>query len=82
MTPPTSTRQSDVCRTCGHPLTEELQVLSRHSTSEGAVAWVRCECGSLQAWFRPYGQSTEQLVAASEPPTSTGVDQRTGRQAS
>jgi hypothetical protein len=68
--------QNGTCYTCGRPFSEEQPILSRHSTSEGIVAWVRCECGSLQAWFRPYGESTGHLVASSEPPNSTGLDQR------
>lgn len=70
----TSTIQSTTCHTCGRPIAEEQQILSRHSTSEGIVAWVRCECGALQARFRPYGGSNEQLVASSEPAKPAGAN--------
>lgn len=53
------------CRVCGRP-TERQQLLSRHTTSEGIVSWVRCACGALEARFRPHG-SSERVVAASRP---------------
>lgn len=61
-----STIDHQACRACGRRLTDAQQVLSRHSTSEGVVAWIRCPCGALQARFRPYGQSFERVVASSD----------------
>jgi RNase P subunit RPR2 len=61
-----STIDHRTCRACGRRITDAQQVLSRHSTAEGVVAWVRCSCGALQARFRPYGQSSERVVASSD----------------
>jgi hypothetical protein len=64
-----STIDANTCGNCGRRFTDASRVLSRHSTSEGVVAWVRCPCGALQARFRPYGPGTERVVASSESPS-------------
>jgi hypothetical protein len=57
-----STIHDSTCRACGR-VVEHQQVVSRHTTSEGVVSWMRCTCGALQARFRPYGR-TERVVAS------------------
>lgn len=68
-----ATIEGSTCRACGRAVTGAGRELSRHSTSEGVVVWVRCSCGAFQARVRPEGESTEQVVAAGGPdrPTSS-----------
>jgi hypothetical protein len=54
-------------RVCTCHTDEPATVLSRHSTSQGVVVWVRCACGALNARFRPYGDRLERVVASGGP---------------
>jgi hypothetical protein len=40
---------AETCQTCGWPIAEPYQIVSRHLTSEGVITWSRCACGRLQA---------------------------------
>ena len=37
-------------------------VASRHQTSEGTIAYLRCDCGSLQVWLTAAGQPARSLI--------------------
>jgi hypothetical protein len=39
-----------------------LMVVSRHQTSEGTIAYLRCGCGSLQVWLTTAGQPVRRLT--------------------
>ncbi|GAA4071346.1 hypothetical protein GCM10022214_28900 [Actinomadura miaoliensis] len=70
-TPETQTDGSvvDECPRCGWPESEIYQVLSRHLTSEGVVAYTRCACGEVQVRVQPYAAG--RVVTASCGPSRT-----------
>jgi hypothetical protein len=42
----------------------ELDVLSRHRTSEGVVTYARCTCGELQIWLAAAGRPAHTLITS------------------
>ena len=42
----------------------ELDVLSRHRTSEGVVTYARCTCGELQIWLSGAGRPAHTLITS------------------
>ncbi len=51
------------CQYCHRPEPGHCELVSRHTTSEGVVAYIRCACGrlyrhqistaTLRSWYRP-----------------------------
>jgi hypothetical protein len=40
----------------------QVDVLSRHRTSEGVVTYARCDCGELQIWLTGAGRPVHTLI--------------------
>ncbi|WP_369199920.1 hypothetical protein [Streptomyces sp. PU-14G] len=40
------------CATCGWPLRDPYETVSRHQVAEGTLVYSRCACGTLRAWLR------------------------------
>jgi hypothetical protein len=43
------------CGQCGRLRTHAVQILSRHTTSDGVVVYSECICGRLEARLYPVG---------------------------
>lgn len=43
--------------------TDTDTIVSRHTTSEGIVVWIRCACGRLRMTLVPYSTDGKALAA-------------------
>ncbi|MEU5833478.1 hypothetical protein ABZ820_07310 [Streptomyces diacarni] len=59
------------CATCGWPLHDPYETVSRHRVAEGTLVYSRCACGTLRAWLQRH-EGVEQLVVGGR---STVADQ-------
>lgn len=57
-----------LCQRCRLPLSESVEPLSRHRTSEGVIVYTRCACGLLGAWLHRGDADAPLIVARAAPP--------------
>lgn len=57
-------RKDRRCATCGWPLRDPYEVVSRHPVTEGVVVYSRCACGVLRVWLQRSRGADRLVVGA------------------
>ncbi|MET9863963.1 hypothetical protein ABZY93_32520 [Streptomyces smyrnaeus] len=52
------------CATCGWPLHDPYQIVSRHPVAAGTVVYARCACGTLRVWLQQHRGGDRLVVGA------------------